>query len=369
MAEPLDLKEIVSTEGLTIKTVFVLGAGFTHAFFPKAPLLTDDYAGELLAKFEKLPHARRILELEQSKNPEGKINIERLLTRLDGKMPYDFKSSVQEELALLLSELKLAFLRRLEEAKDEKSHIDELQSLARYCIDKRINCLTFNYDDFFDQSLWDVHKPTFIGPPHKPYWHPDGGYGFFCRPSTDCIMESHSYMDQTAMLLLKLHGSVNWRPKRGAATPYGIDSIVHHETWLDPPVPDSWPHTKTAIETHLEPVPLIVPPVLMKSALTKEPILQVVWSRAYEILSQAERVVFIGYSLPITDIAAGFLFGETLLNRNLSQIQVINYTMGKEDKKRIQEAYKNVFLDISEIQFDFRDALEWVQELLHNKKG
>jgi hypothetical protein len=239
----------VSTEGLTIKTVFVLGAGFTHAFFPKAPLLTDDYAGELLAKFEKLPHARRILELEQSKNPEGKINIERLLTRLDGKMPYDFKSSVQEELALLLSELKLAFLRRLEEAKDEKSHIDELQSLARYCIDKRINCLTFNYDDFFDQSLWDVHKPTFIGPPHKPYWHPDGGYGFFCRPSTDCIMESHSYMDQTAMLLLKLHGSVNWRPKRGAATPYGIDSIVHHETWLDPPVPDSWPHTKTAIET------------------------------------------------------------------------------------------------------------------------
>jgi hypothetical protein len=43
--------------------------------------------------------------------------------------------------------------------------------------------------------------------------------------------------------------------------------------------------------------------------------------------------------------------------------------MGKEDKKRIQEAYKNVFLDISEIQFDFRDALEWVQELLHNKKG
>ncbi len=346
------------------KTVFVLGAGFTHAFFPKAPLLTDDYDGELLVKFDKLPHARRILELEQSKNPEGKINIERLLTRLDGKMPYDFKSSVQEELAVLLTELKLAFMRRLEQAKDEKSHIDELRSLAHYCIDKGINCLTFNYDDFFDQSLWETHKIHGEIAGSNPYWHPDGGYGFFCKPSTDCICAGHAFMDQTAMFLLKLHGSVNWRIRRGAASPYKVDDIIHDESWLQPPLPSSLGNDKNLINLHMEPVPFIVPPVLMKSALTKEPILQVVWSRAYEALAQAERVVFIGYSLPVTDIASGFLFGEALQHLNPSQIKVVILPKNEKGEREVKEAYRNVFPKIPDNQFEFRDALEWMSNLV-----
>jgi len=352
-----------------METVFVLGAGFTRAFFPKAPLLTDNYDGELLVKFDKLPHARHILELEQSKNTEGKINIERLLTRLDGKMPYDFKSSVQEELALLLFELKHAFMRRLKEAEGEKSRINEFRSLARYCIEKGINCLTFNYDDFFDQSLFEFRPIRAEIAGSNPYWHPDGGYGFFCKPSATCIWAGHEFMDQTAMLLLKLHGSVNWRIRRGAASPYKVDDIIHDESWLQPPLPDSLVgRDKNLIDMHMEPVPFIIPPVLMKSALTKEPILQVVWSKAYEILSRAEQVVFIGYSLPITDIAAGFLFGEALQHRNPPQIQVVNFATGGDEQKRIREAYKNIFLDISKIQFDFRDALEWVQELLRAEK-
>jgi len=347
------------------KTVFVLGAGFTHAFFPKAPLLTDDYDGELLVKFDKLPHARRILELEQSKNSEGKINIERLLTRLDGKMPYDFKSSVQEELALLLFELKHAFMRRLEKAKDDNSHIDELRSIARYCIEKGINCLTFNYDDFFDQSLFEFRPIRAEIAGSNPYWHPDGGYGFFCKPSATCIWAGHEFMDQTAMLLLKLHGSVNWRIRRGAASPYKVDDIIHDESWLQPPLPDSLVgRDKNLIDMHMEPVPFIIPPVLMKSALTKEPILQVVWSKAYEILSRAEQVVFIGYSLPITDIAAGFLFSETLHKPSPPSIKVVTLAKDEAEKKKIQDSYSAILPDIKEDQFEFRDALEWASDVV-----
>lgn len=352
-----------------MKAAFVLGAGFTRAFFPKAPLLTDDYDGELLVKFDKLPHARHILELEQSKNPKGKINIERLLTRLDGKMPYDFKSSVQEELALLLFELKHAFIRRLKEAKDEKSHIDEFQFLARYCIEKGINCLTFNYDDFFDQSLFEFRPIRAEIAGSNPYWHPDGGYGFFCKPSATCIWAGYEFMDQTAMLLLKLHGSVNWRIRRGAASPYKVDDIIHDESWLQPPLPDSLVgRDKNLIDMHMEPVPFIIPPVLMKSALTKEPILQVVWSKAYEILSWAEQVVFIGYSLPITDIAAGFLFGEALQDLDPSMIKVVILPRDEDDEEEIRKAYKSILPKIQNKQFEFTNALQWIQKLLQNEK-
>jgi hypothetical protein len=73
------------------KQVFVLGAGFTRAFFCDSPLLTDDYdANELLGKFKDFPHAHKILELEKSQNTDCKINIERLMTRVSGLMPYDF---------------------------------------------------------------------------------------------------------------------------------------------------------------------------------------------------------------------------------------------------------------------------------------
>lgn len=45
------------------KTVFVLGAGFTRAFFPQAPLLVDHYAIEpLIEKYKAFDLARRVLE-------------------------------------------------------------------------------------------------------------------------------------------------------------------------------------------------------------------------------------------------------------------------------------------------------------------
>ena len=61
------------------KKIFVIGAGFTRAFLPEAPLLTDHlYADLLTEKFEAFPHATSILESERSKNHNREINIERL---------------------------------------------------------------------------------------------------------------------------------------------------------------------------------------------------------------------------------------------------------------------------------------------------
>lgn len=345
----------------TPRTVLVLGAGFTRAFLPQAPLLIDDFYGDdLVSKFKEFPRASHILGLERSRNPDGQINIESLMTRLDGLMPYDFGEGANEELGLLLSGIKDCFMRRLEEAKKGPIHADELAAFARYCVENGITCITFNYDDVLDKALWEVKKATHTGKP--PYWHPDGGYGFFCKPSAICVSDESVYMDRTSMVLLKLHGSVNWRIRLGYSQPYPIDALVHHADWspsvaypeLDPEV----------IAIHLEPKPFIVPPVLLKSALVEQPILRLVWSLAYKVLKEAEQITFVGYSLPTTDIAAFYLFREAVREQVISKVRVVNYP---KDPETLRDAYRKVFPGIADEQFDIMDAREWSRDLASGK--
>ena len=66
---------------------------------------------------------------------------------------------------------------------------------------------------------------------------------------------------------------------------------------------------------YFDPEPLIVPPVLNKSDLVNQPLLRLLWTFAYNVLASAKRVVFIGYSMPLTDLAARWLFEESLVAR------------------------------------------------------
>src|SRR5687767_14367220 len=71
-----------------------------------------------------------------------------------------------------------------------------------------------------------------MGVPYEPYWHPDGGYGFFCRPANSVISTEGVFMDVTSTLLLKMHGSFNWYPLIGTTRPFGPEALVHFENWL-----------------------------------------------------------------------------------------------------------------------------------------
>ena len=81
------------------RRVFITGAGFTRAFVPDAPLLVDDFGNfALVEKVSGLPRASELLESERNQHPEGFIDIERLMTRLDELMPYDHSDNVVDEL-------------------------------------------------------------------------------------------------------------------------------------------------------------------------------------------------------------------------------------------------------------------------------
>lgn len=347
------------------KQVFVLGAGFTKAFLPNAPLMVDDYNGEALAeKFIGFPHASRILDWERSRESDRRINIERLMTRLDSRMPYDFDQGADEELGMLLTEVKKSFMQRLDNARKGEVHSDELRPFAEYCVRNSVNCVTFNYDDVLDEALWKVNRDDRNS--DVPHWHPDSGYGFYCKAS-DSVIKGNSWGEDvaTSMLLLKLHGSINWRPRRGYPLPYVVDAIMHHESWFR----DTRVFDETLIDLHLEPEPFIVPPVLVKSALVEQPILRLVWHRAYDVLSKARQVTFVGYSFPITDIAVSILFREALpeapqLPNGPNMINVVNYASNEVEKQQVIDAYRTHFPYIPDERFDFRGALEWSRDLV-----
>ena len=132
------------------------------------------------------------------------------MTRLDALMRYDYAEdagNAANEYGFLLSELKRAFPKRLHEARKGDIHGEELKRFAKYCETNGCCCITFNYDDFLDEALAQTGS-------WNPYW----GYGFFCPSSLDTIASFDELETHSVLRLLKLHGSINWRPKLG----YGL---------------------------------------------------------------------------------------------------------------------------------------------------
>jgi hypothetical protein len=135
---------------------------------------------------------------------------------------------------------------------------------------------------------------------------------------------------------------------------------VHHEKWL--PNHPREVADPSLIDIHLETDPFIIPPLLTKETLIKQPILRLLWAIAYQKLAEADTVVFVGYSLPITDIASGFLFGETIQKE--TKIRVVNLGSTSKKQRELRARYRKLFPRLRGEHFLFKDAKEWCQEVV-----
>ena len=161
------------------------------------------------------------------------------------------------------------------------------------------------------------------------------------------------------LLLLKLHGSINWWPRLGYANPFALDAIVHHHGREGM---SQRPDRNDVITRHLGPEPVIVPPVLSKSDLVAQPVLRLVWGLAYERLSTADSVTFIGYSFPPTDAAARVLFEEALADLPPTAIGVVTLETDDAQIDTLKSRYRDVLGPVPDACFFLDGARAWVQQ-------
>ncbi len=149
----------------------------------------------------------------------------------------------------------------------------------------------------------------------------------------------------------------------GYASPVVIDGITHHQEWPDVG------YVEPQVDGHLEPEPVMVPPVLSKSGLVEQPVLRLVWSLAFARPETAQEVTFIGYSFPTTDMAARTLFSEALKDLPRQDINIVNLGREESETETTQETYRSMFGDIPDGQFHFDGALDWIRGLPSDHRG
>ena len=269
-------------------------------------------------------------------------------------MPYDYTDSAVDEYTFLLTGLKRAFLRRITGAMDGVRVEGGVVAFAKRCADLGATCITFNYDDLLDTALRATGR-----------WNARWGYGFFCRPASDTVSDDKPESQKSSDLeLLKLHGSVNWWPRLGYDDPVALDAIVHLDAW------SGFAHRlqrRDVVARHLEPSPVIVPPVLSKSGLVAQPALRLVWKRAFDCLSAADAVTFLGYSFPTTDIAAHVLFTESLSDLPPDRISVVGLDGDSRSIATLKARYRGVFDEIPDDRFFLQGAAAWVRQFAHGE--
>lgn len=172
----------------------------------------------------------------------------------------------------------------------------------------RNRIVTFNYDTLLDRYLLDrfsIERVYF----DRLKRTPDQG---------DRRHERHS-----DPLLIKLHGSTNWHCRTNEfkhivgsvaeeSAPYFIDPIWHDDSSRLAPSDDA--------------SPCIIPPLPLKP-ITSLSLFHHLWTRAYEYLHTAKRIVICGYSLPPADTLAVSMFGN-FENQDLESVVVVDPNPG-----------------------------------------
>jgi hypothetical protein len=183
-------------------------------------------------------------------------------------------------------------------------------ALVTHWQETKADVITFNYDTLVEAAYTAVANPSGDIERHRP---PSDLYRLpvthFRARAGDALIGAGRV---SAFALLKLHGSLSWYYSGPDAAPsdvvYNTDDVWGWRLEADARVPrdeddDRWLADK---------LPLIVPPTATKSGFYANQALRVQWTRARDALRDAEEVVLVGYSVPVTDLLVRALLTTSL---------------------------------------------------------
>jgi hypothetical protein len=293
-----------------MKQAVILGAGFSLAVSPVMPS-TNQLAKLVLDRLEDEGVAVR-------RRPGGE-GFEAWLSRLAEAQP-DRTTAENLDNQALFVRVAGALRETVVELQQDVLASDPPWWLRRFVgalhYSGSSTVITFNYDMLVEYALeWcrlfdhdDVRvlmSSALRYGPTRPY-----------QPATGI---SHGEQRAETFDLLKLHGSVDayWVP--GDVSGATINRWDPGTRWRQPVVPSD--DERREVLPGRE--PFLIPPAAAKSAFYANPVSRELWQRAAAAIGQADEVVLIGYSLPMTDLVTSGMLADRLRDSS-SNIVVVN---------------------------------------------
>ena len=309
------------------KVVAVLGAGFSHAVFSAMPL--TDQIGEAVRE--------RLDAADQSKLPLGKFEdgrFEEWLSYISEPQPHLDPEAVADARTLALRVTRTIFevlsevqVRAL--GAEPPKWFWEFLSVLHVL---RAQVLTLNYDNFIESGIYSLglrnhgeleastvcEDDILAGlPPCADFF----GVSVQSPPrrawTGDRIAAVARW--QNTFKLLKLHGSLSWYwlPESGGGSTL--------RRWRLPGVfGEPWDGEE---EQRRQELPahevFLIPPAALKGQRLREPVTRELWRRAAMALREADRVVLIGYSVPLADHSIVGMLSDELAGRDV-RIEIVN---------------------------------------------
>lgn len=315
-----------------MSTVYVIGAGASHGeslrSFPGVPTSFSSPAPPMISGFfdrgllDSLQYSQAEQEFDELicyirnikvlTDPFGEkawknLNLEEILTAIEIEREFQNPESDLGAKLLVVRNSLIRYIRRIIGLCTQNYRGEYCQRLVEG-LRTNDSIITFNWDLLLDQEFIQANMIR-------------GCYSKFLRtvrPITDEWFRDILRHDPTDGLFLKLHGSLNWYRCGNHRCPASANFTF---------LPDTQQCLTVVLETcpqcGSEMNPIIVPPVLRKS-ITEDPVIRSAWGLARGKLSEASRVVVIGFSAAPTDFYASWLLRSTVGVREHVLIDVIN---------------------------------------------
>jgi len=316
--------------------LFVLGAGATRGCsfvkeskFPCLPPLDGDFFTQLqrvkCRKHQTLINdvIRDVVEIF---GPNFDITMETVFTTLEHTIQMiettgetrDFKKTdlkakrnrLEQAIAVVLEE-SLTVQSRDGSSLDVRT-CKHHETLVGTLLEPKDTVITFNYDCVLDYTLKEFGGGK---------WNPRYGYGF--------NLGSHG---------TNLDGDDFWQPDKAAKRDHTIHVYkLHGSLHFDIPESESEPHIKLKQRPYTKQRGnlqfTIIPPEWHKTY--NKGAFATLWKKAATAINRAEHVVFIGYSLPPTDLHSTALFRTSVRKDKLKSLVVVN--PDREARRRTRE--------------------------------
>ena len=267
-------------------TVFVLGSGFSKAVGDAMPTVRE--LG-LAFDFEALPGRAGVYRPLRD-DPEALLTY--LASPHPWKSPEDRLTDRAAFVALVRQLARL--LREREAGACAAPPPDWALRLVRAWADQGpdTTVVTLNYDTMVERLAWQARGAQLRE--SRLYRLPLAHLG---QRTTAVGTDA----PQGAFRLLKLHGSVNWYAQESEHA-RGIEQVFYVPVDSASPLSDAEAYRDQLEINRADLVPLIIPPVADKGGYYDSQIVRVQWRAFAQALESADEVVFIGYSLPPSDL-------------------------------------------------------------------